>query len=85
MSEILIVAGSITNATRLEKRLLAYGDRVTRVVNTPAEISKGGCSYSVVASLKSEGFVRSNIKGIRIYGIFLIDTFSGKRYYHDIS
>ena len=83
MSEILIVAGSITNATRLEKRLLGYGDKRTRVINTPAELSGGGCSYSVVASLSSEGFVRANGKGIR--GIFLIDNFLGKRDYHDIS
>lgn len=85
MSEILIVAGSITNATRLERRLLSYGDKSTRVISTPAEISGGGCSYSVVAGLSSEGFVRSNPKGISIKGIYLIDNFAGKRYYHDIS
>ena len=85
MSEILIVTGSITNATRLEKRLLSYGDARSRVINTPEEISGGGCSYSVVASLSSESFVRANHKGINIRGIYLIDSFSGKRYYHDIS
>ena len=85
MSEILIVAGSITNATRLEKRLLAYGDKRTRVINTPAEISKGGCSYSVVASMSSESFVRSGVRGINIKGIYLIDNSMGMRYYHDIS
>ena len=85
MSEILIVAGSITNATRLEKRLLAYGDKRTRVINTPSEISKGGCSYSVVASFSSENFVRRGMKGVNIKGIYLIDDSMGMRHYHDIS
>lgn len=85
MSEILVVAGSITNAARLEKRLLSNGDVRARVINTPAEISGGGCSYSVTASLSSEEFIRSRPRGIKIYGIYLSDTYSGKRYYRDIS
>jgi len=85
MSEILIIVGSITNATRLERRLLAYGDKKTRIVNTPSDISNGGCSYSVVASLSSENYVRSGIRGVSVKGIYLIDNFSGKRFYHDIS
>lgn len=85
MSEILIVAGSITNATRLERRLLSYGDKKTRVISTPTQISGGGCSYSVIASLSSETFVRSNLRGISVKGIYLIDSFAGEKMYHDIS
>lgn len=85
MSEILIVVGSVTNAVRLEKRLLSYGDLRTRVINTPTTLGGGGCSYSVVASLSSEGFVRMNSKGISIKKIYLIDNSSKERYYHDIS
>lgn len=85
MSEILIVTGSITSATRLEKRLLSYGDKSAQVISTPSEISSGGCSYSVIANLSSENFIKTNRRGITIKGIYLIDTFSGKRYYHDIS
>ena len=85
MSEILIVAGSITNATRLEKRLLSYGDKRARIINTPSEISKGGCSYSVVASFSSDQYVRSGIRGVNVRGIYLIDNSMGTRYYYDIS
>lgn len=85
MSDILIVAGSVTNATRLEKRLLSYGDVRARIVGTPAELGGSGCSYSVIASLSSEQFVRSNIRGNLVKGIYLIENHFGERYYHDIS
>lgn len=85
MSDILIVVGSVTNATRLEKRLLSYGDLRARIVGTPTELGGSGCSYSVIASLSSENFVRSNRKGISVKGIYLIENQFGKRYYHDIS
>lgn len=85
MSDILIVVGSVTNAARVEKRLLSYGDPKTRVVGTPTELGGGGCSYSVVASLSSENFVRANKRSFSVKGIYLIENHFGKRYYHDIS
>lgn len=85
MSDILIVVGSVTNATRLEKRLLSYGDTRTRIVGTPTELTRGGCSYSVIASLSSENFVRSNKRNFSVKGIYLIENHFGERYYHDIS
>lgn len=85
MSEILILAGAVTNATRLEKRLHSQGDINARAISTPTELGKSGCSYSVIASLKSEGFVRSVAKAYRIKAIYLIENIFGKRSYRDIS
>ena len=68
MSNILVVVGAITSATRLSKRLFKNGDDKARVISTPAELGGGGCSYSVRASLASEQFIRnSQISFKRIY------------------
>ena len=85
MSDILIIVGSVTNAARLEKRLLSGGDVRTRVVGTPTELGGSGCSYSVIASLSSENFVRMNKRSFSIKGIYLVENHFGERYYHDIS
>lgn len=85
MSDILVTVGSVTSAARLAKRLTKYGDTKARVINTPAEIAGNGCSYAVVASLSSEPFIRQNIQGITVRGIYIEETAGGERYYHDIS
>ncbi len=85
MSEILVVVGSVTGATRLAKRLGKYGDTKARVINTPEKLGGGGCSYSVVASLSSEGFIRNNLQGINIKKIYIQESAGGERNYYDIS
>lgn len=85
MSDILVAVGSVTSATRLVKRLAKYGDTKARVINTPARLSGGGCSYSVTASLSSEQFIRKNIQGITVRGIYIEEFAGGERIYHDIS
>ena len=85
MSEILVVVGSVTGATRLAKRLNKYGDTKARVINTPEKLGGNGCSYSVIAALSSEAFIRNNLQGISIKKIYIQETSGGERYYHDIS
>lgn len=70
MKEILVVVGAITSATRLAKRLLKYGDKRTRIISTPAALGGGSCSYSVVASGENIDFIKNNLRGISIKGIF---------------
>ena len=70
MEEILVVVGAITSATRLAKRLIKYGDKRARVISTPASLGGGNCSYSVLASLESLDYIKSNLRGISIKGIY---------------
>ncbi len=85
MSNILVVVGAITSASRLAKRLTKNGDRNVYVISTPAMLGGGGCSYSVRASLASEQFIRNNPDGINIKGIYIEEQKGKERYYRDIS
>lgn len=85
MSNILVVVGSITSASRLVKRLTKSGDRIAQLISTPAQLGGSGCSYSVRASLYSEQFIRNNLQGITIKKIYIEEVIRGERYYHDIS
>lgn len=85
MTDILVVVGSVTGATRLAKKLNKYGDSNARVINTPASLGGSGCSYSVSAALSSENFIRSMAHGITFKKIYLEETIGGEKYYHDIS
>lgn len=85
MSEILVEVGSITSATRLVKRLARAGDKRARVVSTPKEFGKSGCSHSVKASLESVEFIKNNHQGISVKAIYKEEITPGGRVYHDIS
>lgn len=85
MSNILVVVGAITSATRLAKRLTKNGDKLARVISTPQELGGGGCSYSVRASRESEQFIRNNPVGISIKRIYIEEKNGEERYYRDIS
>lgn len=85
MSDLLVVVGSVTSATRLAKRLAKYGDTKARVINTPEKLGGSGCSYSVSADLSSEAFIRNNLQGISIKKIYIEEIVGKERYYHDIS
>lgn len=85
MAEILVEVGSITSATRLAKRLVRAGDRVARVISTPKELGKSGCSYSVKASRDSVDFIRNNHQGISIKAIYIEEFKGERREYRDIS
>ncbi len=85
MEEILVEVGSITSATRLAKRLNRHGDRAARVVSTPKELGKSGCSHSVKASLESVDFIKNNHQGISVKAIYREEINIGGRVYYDIS
>lgn len=85
MAEILVEVGSVTSATRLAKRLIRHGDRKARVVSTPQELGKSGCSYSVRASEDSIGFIKNNLHGISIKAIYIEKNLGKEREYYDIS
>lgn len=85
MDDILVVVGSITGATRLAKRLTKYGDRKARVIGTPTQLGGGGCSYSVRASRSSEQFIRNNLHGISVKGIYIEKKLGSTGEYYDIS
>ncbi len=85
MSEILVVVGSITSATRLAKRLAKYGNSNARVINTPAALGGSGCSYSVRAPRSDEQLIRNNLHGITIKKIYVEETDGKEKYYYDIS
>ncbi len=85
MSDILVVVGSITGATRLAKRLAKYGSANARVINTPAALGGSGCSYSVRAPHSDERLIRSSLHGISIKKIYIEHSVGKERQYYDIS
>ncbi|MBP3360280.1 MAG: DUF3343 domain-containing protein [Clostridia bacterium] len=48
MADILAQVGAITTANRISRELEKSGCLGARVVHTPAVLSSGGCSYSVI-------------------------------------
>lgn len=85
MAEILVEVGSITSATRLVKRLKRAGDKTARVVSTPSEFGKSGCSYSVKASEESVNFIKNNHQGISVKAIYIEKQKGEGREFYDIS
>ena len=70
MEAILVLVGATTSATRLAKRLSRYGDKRARVIATPVTFGGSGCSYSVIASENSLDFIKNNLRGISVKGIY---------------
>jgi len=85
MAEILVEVGSITSATRLAKRLVRAGDKSARVISTPKELGKSGCSYSVKASENSVDFIKNNHQGITVKAIYIEKIRGEERSFYDIS
>lgn len=84
MSNIIIVVGSQSSATRLARRLNSYGKNA-KVISTPANLRTGeGCSTSVRTDLSSESIVKNNIRGITIKGIYIEEIIGEEHYYYDI-
>jgi len=71
MKYMLAAIGPVTTAVRLRKVLLNEGIRDVRVVSTPAEINKGGCSYS----LKFSGELRAEVERAARRGNLIIKGF----------
>lgn len=86
MSDIIIIVGSITSATRLAKRINSLSTERAQVISTPADLRNNlSCSYSVRTALANEHIVRNNLYGLNIRGIYIEEKNGKERSYHDIS
>lgn len=84
---MLITIGSITTATRLSRIIEKKLSIPSRVIHTPAEIKKGGCTYSVKTSERYVAEIRSLVKeyGIPVRKYYAEKTDGKRRVYNDIS
>ena len=81
---MLVTIGSVTTASRAAKVISkALGIRV-QVVHTPAELNKGGCSYSIKFS---DNYMMSVKRVVAEYKIPVRRWYSetGEHSYNDIS
>ncbi len=86
MSDIIIVVGSITSATRLARRINSQSLAGARVISTPQELrNSSSCSYAVKTALSNEQIVRNNLAGLNVRGIYIEEKSGNVRSYHDIS
>ena len=85
MGYIIAVTGSVTSASRLEKKLLKYGCTDVRVMHTPAELSTGGCSYSVRISDKYTRELEAVMGSSKIKKLYRESMEKGESVYIDIS
>ncbi len=87
MSNLIVTAGSVTTAIRLEKQLSYAGDLSAAVIHTPPAINSGGCSYSVRTSLDKLSLVKQIIesKRIRVRKFYIEEYVNGERVYSALS
>lgn len=86
MSDIIIVVGSVTSATRLARRINSQSLAGARVISTPQELRNNlSCSYAVKTVLSNEQIVRNNLAGLNVRGIYIEEKSGNARSYHDIS
>ena len=87
MENLLVTVGSITTATRLEKLLRKNKGVASRVIHTPAQISGGGCSYSIITNRSNMIYVRETAheNSIKIRGYYIETVNRGEKQYHVIS
>ena len=86
MSDIIIIVGSITSATRLAKRINSVSLQGASIISTPQELRNNlSCSYSVKTALANEGIVRNSLAGLNVRGIYIEEKSGRERSYHDIS
>lgn len=63
---MLITIGSVTTAARASKIIEQIANVSVRVVHTPHELNRGGCSYSLQFNDKYENAVRKVITDYKI-------------------
>lgn len=83
---MLITVGSITTATRLARLIERDLGLPAEVIHTPAQLNKGGCSYSIRFKDKHESFVRKIIREYKvpIRKIYSENIVNGKRVYNAV-
>lgn len=81
---MLVLIGSVTAAGRFAKVMDSISGIPSQVVHTPAELNKGGCSYSVRVSDKLYPILRKAAaeNDIQIKKIYSEDIAEGKRIYN---
>lgn len=81
---MLATTGSITTASRLVKLIEKETGLSARVIGTPREINKGGCSYSVRFNENIESEVRRIIRQYKINSkkIYRESVEGSRRVYH---
>ena len=87
MSNLIVTAGSVTTAIRLEKQLHYAGDLNAAVIHTPPAISTGGCSYSVRTSPDKLSLIKQIMsnKKIRVRKFYIEELVNGERVYSALS
>lgn len=87
MTNLIITAGSVTSAVRLEKKLNAAGIINSAVIHTPPAINSQGCSYSVRVPYKYINAVKEVLsdKRVKYKRLFAEETDNGERAYNAIS
>ncbi len=63
---MLITIGSITTATRAAKIIQSKTGIKGKVIHTPSEINRGGCSYSIRYNDDYEDLLRKVVRENRI-------------------
>ena len=64
---MLVTTGSITTATRLALALAREAGITARVIQTPAQIKTGGCTYAVRYDDSADAAVRSIIRKYKLH------------------
>ncbi len=87
MGKIIVVVGSVTTAARLEKILRKRMGIASNVIHTPAQISSGGCSYSLRSNHENLSYIKeaARVNKIRVRGFYVEDTAKGEKEYYAIS
>lgn len=82
-----IVVGSSTTAVRMKNVLEKIVGYPAYVVHTPAELSQGGCSYSVRADDRAMHMIKKIAadNGISFKKIYIEKNNNGERVYHAVS
>lgn len=87
MGTVLVTIGSITSSVRLSKLLRSQMNINASVVHTPAQLNKGGCSYSIRTSNQAVDAIKQIAKryGISVRRIYEEKNIDGESVYNDIS
>ena len=84
---MLVTTGSITTAERLVRALDRGAGVRARVIHTPADIKKGGCSYAVRFDEADAGAVRGTVQqyGFPVRKYYRESISQGRYQYHAVS
>lgn len=87
MSNLIVTAGSVTTAVRLEKKFSSAGIINSAVIHTPPAINSGGCSYSVRTPYKNIYLVKEILsdKRVKYKKLYTEEIINGESVYNALS